>query len=34
MMEQAEAGHGHGDIVFIACFDDIVIADGAPAWAM
>ena len=29
MMEQAQAGHGHGDVVFIARFDDIVIADGA-----
>ena len=29
MMEQAQAGHGHGDIVFIARFDDIVVADGA-----
>ena len=29
MMEQAQAGHGHGDIVFIARFDDIVVADRA-----
>ena len=29
MMEQAQAGHGHGNSIFIARFDDIVVADRA-----
>ena len=29
MMEQAQDGHSNGDVVFIARFDDIVVADGA-----
>ena len=29
MMEKSYAGHGHGDAVFVACFNDVVVANGA-----
>ena len=29
MVEQSHVGEGHGDVIFVAGFDDIVVADGA-----
>lgn len=29
MMEQSDTCHGHGDVVFIACFNHMVVANGA-----
>ena len=29
MMEQSYACHGHGDAVFVACINDMVVANGA-----
>ena len=28
MMEQSDVGEGHGDAVFVAGLDDIIVADG------
>lgn len=29
MMEQSYACHGHGDVIFIACLNNMVVANGA-----
>ena len=29
MVEQSHVGEGHGDAIFVAGLDDVVVADGA-----
>ena len=31
MVEQADAGEGHGDAVLVAGHDDMIVADGASS---